>query len=96
MHPSKQYLKQCLKEIEEFLAKEKLQLNTKTRIYKDTNNFVFLGRNKYGKYAKYRQVRRRLKRKMYLYRVGKTNIAGLMNSIINFKNLMRKNSYMME
>ena len=33
-HPSKKYLQYCLKEIEKFLEKEKLQLNAKTRIYK--------------------------------------------------------------
>lgn len=45
-HPSKKYLRYCLKEIETFLATEKLFLNAKTRIYKNTNNFIFLGRNK--------------------------------------------------
>ena len=44
-HQSKDYLKYCLKEIEKFLTKEKLKLNIKTRIYKNTNNFLFLGRN---------------------------------------------------
>ena len=32
-HPSKKYLKYCLKELEKFLDKEKLKLNKKTRIY---------------------------------------------------------------
>ena len=44
-HQSKDYLKFCLNEIEKFLTKEKLKLNIKTRIYKNTNNFLFLGRN---------------------------------------------------
>ena len=50
-----------------FLAKEDLKLNKKTRIFKNTDNFIFIGRNKYGKYAKYRTVNRRLKKKKYLY-----------------------------
>ena len=33
-HPSKEYLKYCLNELEKFLEKEKLTLNKKTRIYK--------------------------------------------------------------
>jgi hypothetical protein len=37
-HPSKKYLQYCLKQITEFLEKEKLQLNKKTRIFKSTNN----------------------------------------------------------
>lgn len=92
LHNSKQYLKYCLKEIEEFLKKEKLELNKKTRIYKNTNNFIFLGRNQFGRYAKYRGVKRKLKRKFYLYKIGKTNIMGVMNCIINYKNLLKSNS----
>lgn len=66
-HPSKAYLKFCLTEIEKFLKKEKLVLNKKTRIYKSTNNFIFLGRNKNGQYAKYRSVNRKMKKRYYLY-----------------------------
>lgn len=35
-HSSREYLKYCLKEIKKFLAKEKLTLNKKTRIYSNT------------------------------------------------------------
>lgn len=61
-HHSKNYLKYCLNELKKFLEKEKLTLNTKTRIFKGSDNFIFLGRNKYGRYAKYRTVKRKLKR----------------------------------
>lgn len=40
-HESKEYLKYCLLKITNFLKKEKLELNSKTRIYKNTNNFIF-------------------------------------------------------
>ena len=66
-HQSKKYLRYCLDELNKFLANEKLCLNKKTRIYKSTNNFIFLGRNKFGNYAKYRTVKRRLKKKEFLY-----------------------------
>ena len=56
-HPSKDYLKFCLKELKDFLAKENLSLNSKTRIYKNTDNFLFLGRNSRGKYCHYRNVK---------------------------------------
>lgn len=46
-HKSKKYIKYCLEQIKFFLQKEKLQLNKKTRIFKGTNNFIFLGRNKF-------------------------------------------------
>ena len=57
-HESKEYLKYCFEEIKKFLEKEKLTLNKKSRIYKSTNNFLFLGRDKKGKYAKYRSIKR--------------------------------------
>ena len=66
-HQSKDYLKYSLEEIRKFLSKEKLTLNAKTRIYKNTNNFIFLGKNQKGKYAKYREVKRKLKKQNYLY-----------------------------
>ena len=70
-HESKEYLKYCLEQLTIFLKKEDLRLNKKTRIFKSTDNFIFIGRNKYGNYAKYRTVKRRLKKKMYLYSIGK-------------------------
>lgn len=66
-HQSKEYLKYCLEQLKIFLEKEHLKLNKKTRIFKNTDNFIFIGRNKYGKYAKYRTVNRRLKKRKYLY-----------------------------
>ena len=50
-HESKEYLKYCLEQLTKFLEKEDLKLNKKTRIYKSTDNFIFIGRNKYGNYA---------------------------------------------
>ena len=63
LHYSKEYLNYCLIKIRKFLLKEKLELNQKTRIYKNTNNFIYLGRNKYGKYSKYRKINKKLKYK---------------------------------
>ena len=91
-HPSKKYLKYCLKELEKFLDKEKLKLNKKTRIYKSTNNFIFLGRKPNGDYAKYRDVKRKIKKRIYLYRTGQIEFSGLLNSIICYKNLCKKGS----
>lgn len=51
--------------IDHNILKEKLKLNKKTRIFKGTNNFIFLGRNKSGKYAKHRTICRRLKKQRY-------------------------------
>lgn len=89
-HPSKEYLKYCFSVIKKFLKKEKLTLNRKSRIYKSTNNFIFLGRNNKGKYAKYRNVKRRLKKRKYLYQQGKISLASLTSSLISYKYLYKK------
>ena len=87
LHEDKNYLKYCYTKISKFLEKEKLQLNKKTRIYKNTNNFIFLGRNKYGKYAKYRSVNRKIKHNNYLYNIGKINFNNYISSYICYKNI---------
>ena len=91
-HPSKEYLKYCLNELDKFLEKEKLTLNKKTRIYKNTNNFIFLGRKPNGNYAKYRDVKRKIKKRNYLYKIKKIKLSSLVSSIICYKNLCKKDS----
>ena len=77
IHHSKEYLQYCLMEIKKYVEKEGLKLNPKSRVYKNTNNFLFLGRNKYGKYAKYRGVKRILKKKFYLYNNNRLSLNSL-------------------
>ena len=86
-HESKTYLKYCFQEIKAFLKKEKLELNRKSRLYKNTNNFIFLGRDKNGKYTKYRNVRRKLKKKRFLYKEGKINLFSLVSSLNSYNYL---------
>ena len=87
---SKEYLKYCLEEIKKFLDKEKLQLNKKTRIYKSSNNFIFLGRDKKGRYAKYREVKRKIKKRRNLYENGKIELSGMIGTIRCYENVIRK------
>ena len=89
-HESKQYLKYCLEEIKQFLKKEGLELNRKSRLYKSTNNFIFLGRNSKGRYAKYRDVKRKIKKKKYLYETGKINLMSYMSTRMCYSNLLKK------
>ena len=89
-HRSKEYLKECLEKIKEFLKKEKLSLNKKSRIYKNTNNFIFLGRTPDGKYAKYRNLNRKLKHKDYLYRTGKIPLLNYVSSLISYDTIRKK------
>ena len=80
-HQSKEYLKHCLVKIEEFVAKEKLQLNSKTRIYNCFDNFLFLGRNCQGNYKNYRNVKRNIKHKIKLYNSRKLPLKSLICTI---------------
>ncbi len=89
-HPSKKYLKFCLEKVKEFLKDEKLSLNNKTRIYKNTNNFIFLGKNNVGNYSRYRNVKRKLKCKTYLYNNNKVTLQSISSSIICYKGLCNK------
>ena len=82
-----EYLKYCLEQIKEFLSKEKLFLNKKTRIYRDTNNFIFLGRDSNGKYARYRTVKRKLRKNLHLYKNNKINLSCIVSSIICYDSL---------
>jgi hypothetical protein len=87
MHQDKNYLKYCLSMIKQYVEKEDLELNSKTRIYKNTNNIIFLGRNKHNRNAKYRNKLRKLKQKKYLYETGKITLNSYLSSYINYKNI---------
>lgn len=78
-HSSKEYLKHCLVKIKEFVEREKLMLNEKTRIYTNNNNYIYLGRNRKGEYAKYRNVKRKLKKAEYLYDLGIIELRNVMS-----------------
>lgn len=89
-HESKEYLRFCFEEIKRFLEKEKLKLNGKSRIYKNTDNFMFLGRNTKGEYIRYRNVKRKIKSKRYLYNTGKINLYSLCSSINCYNSLLKR------
>lgn len=86
-HESKEYLKYCFEEIKKFLKKEKLELNAKSRIYTNNNNFIFLGRNQKGRYARYRRVKRKMKKTLYLYNRGAIDLMGISSTLLCYKNL---------
>lgn len=89
-HPSKKYLTYCLDELNKFLEKEKLKLNKKTRIYRNTNNFIFLGRSSNGKYARYRDVNRKIKKRLHLYKINNISLSSIVNSIICYDSLCNR------
>lgn len=90
-HPSKKYLQHCLEEIKEFLKTEKLELNAKTRLYKNTNNFIFLGRNTSGNYAKYKNIKRKIKLKYNRYNNNSVTLYSFSSTLIFYKYLCKRN-----
>lgn len=89
-HHSKKYLNYCLEQLNIFLSKEKLKLNRKTRIYRNTNNFIFLGRTINGKYSKYRTIRKKIKKRIHLYKENKIALSSVVNSLICYECLRKK------
>ncbi len=89
-HQSKKYLKYCLNELHNFLNTQKLSLNKKTRIYKNTNHFIFLGRTKNGKYSKYRNINRKIKKRIYLYKTANIKLSSIVSSLICYEHLCNK------
>lgn len=91
-HESKDYLKFCLEEIRKFLDTQKLKLNIKTRIYKSTNNFLFLGRDTNNNYSRYRTVKRKLKSKYFLYKNHKLSLGSFISSLRCYEQLCNRNN----
>lgn len=89
-HESKEYLKYCLNEIIKFLKSEKLEFNSKTRIYTNKCNFIFLGRDRFGRYSRYRTMKRKLKKRVFLYNIGEIDLNSLSSSIQIFRTLSIK------
>ena len=89
-HESKEYLRFCLEKIRVFLEKEGLTLNGKTRIFSGKENFIYLGRDKFGKYARRRRIRRRIKKQKFLYESGKINLMGFVSCVVNYRALLEK------
>lgn len=85
IHESKYYLKECLIKIKKFLNKEKLELNDKTKIYKNTDNMNFIGRKKNKKICNKYRIKRKLKIKEKLYKENKIELINLVQSIISYE-----------
>ena len=86
MHPSQQYLKECKRKIDDFLTKEKLKLNQKTRIYSNKNNYLFLGRTINNKKGNYREKGRKIKRRYKDYQKDSILLYSMVGTILSYRN----------
>ena len=62
-------------------------------VCRNTNNFIFLGRNRKGKYAKYRNIKRKIKYRKRLYEDGKIDIKDIIEDMYFAKFLGIKTGY---
>ena len=60
----------------------------KQEYIKKTNNFLFLGRNTKMKYARYRNVKRKLRARKFLYESDKITLHSYASSHICYKGLL--------
>ena len=91
IHEDKEYLKYCLKVINEEVIKLKLSLNSKTRIYKNTENINFIGIRKNKKYSNFDRTRKIYKKKLEEYKKSNIDLTSVLSSKISLE--MRKDGY---
>lgn len=83
-HQDKNYLKNSLAKLVIFLKENCcMELNSKTRIYKSTNNYIFLGRTKYNHYHRYREVKRRIKANKIKFLNDEISVSSFLISSLN-------------
>ena len=85
-HEDKNYLKYCLLKITEELDKLKLQLNSKSRIYKSNENINFVGVRRNKKYSNIARTRRKYKKNLKKYYQGEISLNSLISSKMNYLN----------
>lgn len=67
--------------IKEFLKTENLELNSKSRLYKNSNNFIFLGKDSKGRICKKKKIKKHINKKYYMYKTDKIKLNSLISTI---------------
>lgn len=81
IHEDKQYLKKCLEKIKIKLSKIGLEINAKTRIYKNNENMNFIGVRKNKKWSNRHRTVRKVNHRIHLYQQGKISFPSVVSSI---------------
>ena len=85
-HQDKEYLKDILIVIKNELKKIDLEVNNKTKIYKNNQNINYLGRKKNGNKSKSYLVNRKLKKRIKQYQNKEIKLNSLISSINSLNN----------
>lgn len=81
IHEDKQYLKYCLEKIKIKLAEIGLEINDKTRIYKNNENMNFIGVRKNKKFSNRHRTIKKVNQRIKLYRNNKISFSSIISSI---------------
>ena len=81
IHEDKQYLKYCLEKIKIKLAEIVLEINEKTRIYKNNENMNFIGVRKNKKFSNRHRTIKKVNQRIKLYRNNKISFSSIISSI---------------
>ncbi|MDD5826641.1 MAG: RNA-directed DNA polymerase [Bacilli bacterium] len=81
IHEDKQYLKYCLEKIKIKLAEIGLEINEKTRIYKNNENMNFIGVRKNKKFSNRHRTIKKVNQRIKLYRNNKISFSSIISSI---------------
>ena len=81
IHEDKEYLKKCLEKIKIKLSRIGLEINAKTRIYKNNENMNFIGIRKNKKWSNRHRTVRKVNHRIHLYQQGKISFPSVISSI---------------
>ena len=81
IHEDKQYLKKCLDKIKIKLAEIGLEVNDKTRIYKNNENMNFIGVRKNKKFSNRHRTIKKVNQRIKLYKENKVSFSSIISSI---------------
>ena len=91
IHHDKEYLKYCLSVIKQKLQELDMQLNKKTKIYKNTENINFIGIKKNYQYSKLARTRKKYKKNLKKYQNQEIDLTTVLSSKISYES--RKEGY---
>ena len=81
IYEDKQYLKKCLDKIKIKLAEIGLEVNDKTRIYKNNENMNFIGVRKNKKFSNRHRTVKKVNQRIKLYKENKISFSSIISSI---------------
>ena len=90
IHQDNEYLQYCLSCIKIELEKLDLEVNKKTRIYKNNENMSFIGVKRNGKLVNYQRTVKKVKRNIKKYENREIELSSVISSFNHLKGGIRR------